>query len=176
MKLPLPPLRRYDASFLPRDLVAGAAVLFLAVPQGLAYATLAGLPPAMGLFAAAIPTIVGAIFRSSIHVVSGPTNAISLLVGGAVMAGLGGGDPVATALTLALLVGAFQALAGLLRLGTLVDYISSAVVLGYITGAAMLWALQDYARSTHQPNHIAIAFTVDEEYGMTRHGHAGVLQ
>ena len=117
--------------------MAAVTVLFLAVPQGLAYATIAGLPPAVGLFAAAVPTIVSAVFRSSSHVVSGPTNALSLLVGAAVATGLGA-DPVAVALTLALMVGVMQALAGLLRLGAVVDFISSSVVAGYITGAGVL--------------------------------------
>lgn len=140
-RLPLPPWRAYKASFLPADALAALAVLFLAVPQGLAYATVAELPPAVGLFAAAIPAIVGSLLRSSSHVVAGPTNAVSLLVGGAILAGLGQGDPVGTALTLALLVGVFQVTAGVLRLGAIVDYISSAVVLGYITGAAGLIGL-----------------------------------
>ncbi|MEM6992721.1 MAG: SulP family inorganic anion transporter [Myxococcota bacterium] len=138
--LPLPRVQRYRRASLWPDLSAATTVLFLAVPQGLAYATIAGLPPAMGLYAAAIPTIVGSVFRSSSHVLSGPTNALSLLVGGATAVGLGA-DPAAVAITLALMVGVMQIAAGLLRLGTLVDYISSAVVLGYITGAAALIAV-----------------------------------
>ncbi|MCH9685940.1 MAG: SulP family inorganic anion transporter [Deltaproteobacteria bacterium] len=135
--LPLPPLSRYPARDLPADVVAAVGVCVLTVPQALAYATIAGLPPAMGLYAAAIPTIVGSLFRSSRHVIAGPTNALSLLVGAAVATGLGG-DPVGVALTLALLVGVMQLAAGLLRLGSLVDYISGPVVLGYITGAGVL--------------------------------------
>lgn len=135
--LPLPPISRYSPRDLPADLSAALAVCFLAVPQGLAYATIAGLPPAVGLYAAAVPTIVGSLFRSSSYVVAGPTNALSLLVGGAVATGLGG-DPVGVALTLALMVGAMQLAAGLLRLGVVVDYISGPVVLGYISGAAVL--------------------------------------
>lgn len=134
---PLPPFSRYAPRDFPADLSAALAVCFLAVPQGLAYATIAGLPPAMGLYAAAVPTIVGSVFRSSSFVVAGPTNALSLLVGAAVATGLGG-DPVGVALTLALMVGAMQLAAGLLRLGVVVDYISGPVVLGYITGAAVL--------------------------------------
>lgn len=135
--LPLPPLARYSPRDLPADLSAALAVCFLAVPQGLAYATIAGLPPAMGLYAAAAPTIVGSLLRSSRHVIAGPTNALSLLVGAAVATGVGG-DPVAVALTLALMVGVMQVAAGLLRLGSVVDYISGPVVLGYITGAGVL--------------------------------------
>lgn len=124
-----------------QDLAAGAAVSMMAVPQGVAYAMIAGLPPAMGLYAAAIPTILAALARSSSHVVTGPTNALSLLVGGAVVAGTLGEDPVQAAMLLALLVGVFQFAAGVLRLGAIVDYISRAVVLGYITGAGLLIGL-----------------------------------
>ncbi len=135
--LPLPPLTRYSVRDLPADVTAAVGVCVLTVPQALAYATIAGLPPAMGLYAAAIPTIVGSLFRSSQHVIAGPTNALSLLVGAAVATGLGG-DPVGVALTLALLVGVMQLAAGMLRLGSMVDYISGPVVLGYITGAGVL--------------------------------------
>lgn len=135
--LPLPPWAPYSARDLPADLSAALAVCFLGVPQGLAYATIAGLPPAMGLYASAVPTIVGSLFRSSSHVIAGPTNALSLLVGGAVAMGMGG-DPVGVVLTLALMVGVMQVAAGVLRLGSVVDYISGPVVLGYITGAGVL--------------------------------------
>jgi SulP family sulfate permease len=122
------------------DLAAGSAAAFMAVPQGVAYALIAGLPPKMGLYAGMLPVIVGSLFRSSRHVQAGPTNAVSLLVGGAVatFVAVNGGDPVVIAATLALMVGAFQVAAGALRLGAVVDYISAPVVLGYITGAAVL--------------------------------------
>ena len=135
--LPLPPRGHYSVRDLPADLSAALAVCLLGVPQGLAYATIAGLPPAMGLYASAVPTIVGSLFRSSRSVVAGPTNALSLIVGATVATGVGG-EPVTVALTLALMVGAMQLGAGLLRLGAVVDYISGPVVLGYITGAAIL--------------------------------------
>lgn len=135
--LPLPALKRYPKDAFAPDFVAAFTVLFLGVPQGLAYATIAGLPPVVGLYAATIPAIIASLFRSSSFVISGPTNALSLLVGGAMAQSIGV-DPVPVALTLALLVGLFQAFAGLLRLGSLVDFISTAVVLGYITGAGVL--------------------------------------
>jgi SulP family sulfate permease len=127
----------YDADAFRRDLGASLATTAMAVPQGIAYALIAGLPPVAGLYAACIPAIVGALARSSRHVVTGPTNALSLLVGGAVLAG-SWDDPMATAMVLALLVGVMQLTAGILRLGVLVDYISNPVVLGYITGAGVL--------------------------------------
>lgn len=130
-------LRRHLPGNLAPDLFAAVSVLFLAVPQGLAYATIAGLPPAMGLYAAAVPAIVGSLFRSSHHVVVGPSNALSLLVGGAVVAAAGA-DPVQVAIALALGVGLFQLVATLLRLSSVVDYISSPTILGYVSGAALL--------------------------------------
>ena len=119
------------------DLTAALTVAFMAVPQGIAYATIAGLPPAMGLYAAAIPTMVASLLRSSSHVVAGPTNALSLLVGEAIAVGLGV-DPVLAAVTLASMVGVMQIAAGVLRLGAIVDFVSRPVVLGYITGAGIL--------------------------------------
>ncbi len=134
-------LQSTDAASLRADLSAALVVLFMAIPQGVAYAVIAGLPPAAGIYAATFPAVVGSLFRSSRHVITGPTNALSLLVGGA-MAGVAVGiDPVQVGVTLAFLVGLFQVAAGLLRLGSVVDYISSPVVLGYITGAAVLIAI-----------------------------------
>lgn len=136
IQLPFRDLRELSARDLPRELVAGVAVTVMGVPQGIAYALIAGLPPAMGLYAAAVPAVVGALFRSSRLVVIGPTNALSLIVATSVAATMP--DPVAAATTLALMVGALQIAAGILRLSALVDYISTAVVTGYITGAASL--------------------------------------
>jgi SulP family sulfate permease len=122
------------------DLASAVAVLFLTVPQGLAYATVAGLPPAMGLYAASIPAIVGSLVHSSRHIVVGPTNSLSLLVGGAVLAS-SSHSPVEVAIALALGVAVFQVVATALRLSAVVDYVSSPTVLGYITGAGVLIAV-----------------------------------
>ncbi|MFK7929513.1 MAG: SulP family inorganic anion transporter [Myxococcota bacterium] len=132
-----PDLAAYRPAFLGRDFIAALAVSFLAVPQGIAYAMIAGLDPAIGLYAGAIPTIIASLVRSSTHVMSGPTNAVSLLVGTAVAASATD-DPTTAALLLATMVGVIQIGAGVLKLGALVDYISTAVVAGYITGAATL--------------------------------------
>lgn len=133
-------LRGYGLGAFRADALASLTVVFMAVPQGIAYAMIAGLPPAMGLYAAALPAVVGSLFRSSVHVVAGPTNALSLLVGGAI-AEQAGVDPVTFAVTLAVLVGLMQFFAGLLGLAAIVDFISSPVVLGYITGAGVLIGL-----------------------------------
>jgi len=131
---------RYNARSLLQDLGAGLAVAALSIPQGVAYALIAGLPPVMGLYAASVPAIVAGCFRSSRYVIAGPSNALSLLVGSstAMLAVSEGVDAASVAIALALWVGVIQILAGFLRLGVAVGYISSSVVLGYITGAATL--------------------------------------
>ncbi|MGE0679306.1 MAG: SulP family inorganic anion transporter [Candidatus Binatia bacterium] len=141
--LPFLDLASYRFRAFRRDLLASSTVTFLDIPQGVAYAMIAGLPPAMGLYAAAVPAIVGALFRSSRHVVTGPTNALSLLVGSAVAGAAAhtGAGPMEVGVTLAFFVGLMQFFAGLLRLDAVADYISLPVVRGYITGAAILIAV-----------------------------------
>ncbi|HJN73906.1 MAG TPA: SulP family inorganic anion transporter [Myxococcota bacterium] len=135
-------VREFRVSDVPADLAAALAVTFMAIPQGIAYAMIAGLPPMVGLYAATFPAIAGSLFRSSRFVIAGPTNAVSLIVGGAIAAhsldlGL---TPTQVAVELALMVGAFQLAAGVFKLGSLVDFISAPVVLGYIAGAGVLIA------------------------------------
>lgn len=148
--LPFLDLRSYKLSSLRHDMLASVTVTFLDIPQGVAYAMIAGLPPAMGLYAAAVPAIVGALFRSSRHVVTGPTNALSVLVGSAVASQLAsnGSSPAEVAITLAFLVGLIQFFAGMLRLDAMADYISHPVMRGYITGAAVLVATGQLANVT----------------------------
>ncbi len=149
---------KLDSPDLRRDFAAALAVTFMAAPQGVAYALIAGLPPAMGLYAACLPAIVGSLLRSSNHVVAGPTNALSLLIGTAVIGS--GMDPTSTALTLAFMVGAIQLGAGLLRLGVLVDYISTPVVVGYITGAGVLIAVGQVPNVVVSPVAVGTALAV----------------
>ena len=104
--LPFLDLRGYNRSAATADFFAAFTVIFMAVPQGVAYAMIADLPPAMGLYAAAIPAIIGSLMRSSRHVISGPSNALSLLVG-SFLALQSDGDVVAIAITTAFFVGIF---------------------------------------------------------------------
>lgn len=135
-------VQEVDARTLRADTQAGLLGAVLVLPQGIAFAALAGLPPAMGLAASALPCAVAALAGSSRQVMSGPTNATSLALG-AMLLPLAAGDasllvPVALALTL--LVGGMQlALAGA-RLAALANFISPSVMLGFTTGAAGLIA------------------------------------
>lgn len=149
--LPWLDLRQRGGASLGREVLAAAAITVLAVPQALAYAIIAGLPPVMGLYAAALPALVGGLMRSSRQVVTGPTNAVSLLIGTAVVSAGLGAEPAEVALTLALMVGALQAITGVLHLGGIVDFVSSSVVLGYTTGAGVLIAAGQLGNVTATP-------------------------
>src|SRR5678810_1486583 len=109
------------AATLRADLLAGLLGALIVLPQGVAYATLAGLPPEYGLYGAMLPAIVGALWGSSWHLVSGPTNATSLMVFATVGALAVPFTPsyVAIVLTLNLMVGLMKLGLGLARLGSL---------------------------------------------------------
>lgn len=113
------------------------------LPQGFAFATLAGLPPEYGLYTAIVPCIVAALFGSSWHVVSGPTNANSLALFAtlAPLAVVGSPRYIALALAVTVLVGAMQFAIGSLRLGGIANFISPAALRGFMGGAAALIAL-----------------------------------
>jgi SulP family sulfate permease len=124
------------------DLVAGLVGAIVVLPQGVAFAALAGMPPEYGLYAAMAPTVVAALFGSSWHAVTGPTTAVSLVVFAtlAPLADPGSAAYVQLALTLAFLSGAIMLAMGLAGLGTLVNFISHTVVVGFTAGAALLIA------------------------------------
>ena len=131
---------RVTRQSLPADLAAGAIGAVVVLPQGIAFATLAGLPPQYGLYAAMVPAIVAALWGSSWHLVSGPTNAISLVVFATMsqIAEPGSAHYVSLVITLSFIVGLVQLAMGLARLGVLVNFISHTVVVGFTAGAAML--------------------------------------
>ena len=134
-------LRGYTGKDARADLVAGVTVATVAVPQAMAYAMVAGLPPVYGLYTAIVMTAVGALFNASRQLVNGPTNAISIAVL-SVLAGIAEPDArVQAAILLAFLVGAIQLGITLLRLGDLERYISHSVIVGFTAGASALLAL-----------------------------------
>lgn len=122
------------------DLIAGAIGALVVLPQGVAFATLAGMPPEYGLYAAIVPAIIAALFGSSWHLISGPTNAISIIVFASIsgLAEPGSREYIELVLTLTLLVGIFQLALGLVRMGVLVNFISHSVIIGFTAGAACL--------------------------------------
>ncbi len=133
-------LRSYSLRSLRFDTQAGLTVAAVAVPQAMAYASIAGLPPQYGLYTAIIMTAVGALFDSSRQLINGPTNAISIALFSA-LAAVPPEQKVAYAVLMALLVGIVQTGITLLRLGDLTRYISQAVIVGFTLGAAVLLIL-----------------------------------
>ena len=124
------------------DLLAGLTGAVIVLPQGVAFAMIAGLPPEYGLYTAIVTPIVAALFGSSLHLISGPTTAISIVVFSTVspMAEPGSAAYLKMVLTLTVLAGVYQLAFGLARLGTLVNFVSHAVVVGFTSGAAILIA------------------------------------
>jgi sulfate permease, SulP family len=133
-------LRTYSWRSLRLDVVAGLTVAAVAVPQAMAYAAVANLPPIYGLYTAIVMTVVGALFDSSRQLINGPTNAISIAVLSA-LAFIPDDQRVQTAILLALMVGVVQMGITLLRLGDLTRYVSQSVVVGFTLGAAVLIVL-----------------------------------
>jgi len=133
---------RVTRETLRHDAMAAMTGAVIVLPQAVAFATIAGLPPVYGLYAAMVPAVVAALWGSSWHLVSGPTTAISIVVFAAVapLAAPGSGEFIGLALTLTLLVGLMQLAMGLVRLGALVNFISHTVIVGFTAGAACLIA------------------------------------
>lgn len=130
----------YRRQNLPGDMVAGLVVTLLLVPQGLAYAALAGLPPQLGLYASLLPLVVYPLFGSSMVMSVGPVAVASLMTTAALASVAPTGSPeyIAAAVVLALLSGVLLFAFGLLRLGALARLLSQPVVSGFISGAALL--------------------------------------
>ncbi len=124
------------------DLLAGVTGAIIVLPQGVAFATIAGLPPEYGLYAAMVPVLVAALFGSSFHLVSGPTTAISLVVFANIskLAAPFGPDYIQLVFTLTFLTGVCQFVLGVARLGGMVNFVSHSVVVGFTAGAAVLIA------------------------------------
>lgn len=141
---------RLDARTVRADTQAGLLSAILVLPQGIAFATLAGLPAQYGLYTAIVPCIVAALAGSSWQVVTGPTNAMSLalLAMLAPLAVVGSPEYIGLALGVTVLVGALQLLTGALRLGAIANFISPTALLGFMTGAAGLIALQSLKNAT----------------------------
>jgi sulfate permease, SulP family len=136
-------LRGYRRSDLPGDLSAGLTVAVMLIPQGMAYAMLAGLPPVVGLYASTIPLLVYALFGTSRQLAVGPVAIVSLLTlsGISALAEPGSGEFVALAALLALLSGVIQLGLGLLRAGFVVNFLSHAVISGFTSAAAIVIGL-----------------------------------
>ncbi len=133
-------LRNYKREDLRPDLIAGLTVAIVMLPQAIAYALVAELPPQMGLYAAIIATIIGALWGSSHHLHTGPTNTTSLIVLSGLLTVAVPGTPeyLIAAGVMAVWVGVIRLFLGLIRMGFLANFVSDAVVIGFTGGAGIL--------------------------------------
>lgn len=125
------------------DFLAGLTGAVIVLPQGVAFAIIAGMPPVYGLYTAMVTPVIAGLFGSSRHLISGPTTAISIVVFSAISpyAEAGTEQFVSLALTLTLLAGIYQFVLGLFRIGALINFVSHTVVIGFTAGASILIAI-----------------------------------
>ncbi|MEO0318372.1 MAG: sulfate permease family protein [Pseudomonadota bacterium] len=133
----------YQHAWLAGDLTAGMVVTVMLIPQSLAYAMLAGLPPEVGLYASVLPLFAYALFGSSMALAVGPVAVASLMTASALgqlspLVSQGTPEYLAMAILLALLSGLMLFVAGLLRMGFLAHFLSHPVISGFISGSAIL--------------------------------------
>lgn len=135
--------RRYDRATAASDLLAAVIVTIMLIPQSLAYAMLAGLPPQVGLYASIAPLLAYAIFGTSRTLAVGPVAVVSLMTAAAAsnVAAQGTPEYLGAAVVLALLSGVFLLLLGVFRLGFLANFLSHPVISGFITASGLLIAI-----------------------------------
>ncbi len=138
----------YDGSKFNIDLMAGITVAMVLIPQSMAYAQLAGLPAYYGLYAAFLPPMVAALFGSSRQLATGPVAVVSLMSAASLepLATAGGPEFIAYSIVLALTVGVFQFVLGVLRLGMVVNFLSHPVINGFTNAAAIIIASSQFSK------------------------------
>ena len=139
-------LPNYNSSRLKGDLIAGVTVSIILIPQGIAYALIAGIPPIYGLYCALVPQLVYAIFGSSRQVAIGPVAMDSLIVatGVSTLALAGSDSYIAIAILLAFMVGSIQFLLGVFRLGFIVNFLSKPVISGFTSAVALTIGINQF--------------------------------
>lgn len=134
-------VRGYKKEYVRRDIIAALTVAVVAIPQCMAYALIAGVNPVYGLYTGIVSTIFGSIFGSSNQLVTGPTNAICLLVAGAMKNYMGLENAYQMLFLMTFLVGALQIVYGVIKLGKVINFVSHTVMIGFTAGAGVLIAL-----------------------------------
>ncbi len=157
---PLEILRGYRRADLPADLVSGVTLGLVSIPQGIAFAAIAHLPPSAGLYSAVVAGIAGALWGSSRHLVTGPSTAGSILLFSILvpLVPAGSSDFLAAAALMAVFVGLYRIGFGLAGLGALVNIASRAVLLGFTTGIAALIGFGELVNLLRLPLHRSPSF------------------
>ena len=165
-----------DPGVFKADVIAGITVALVLVPQSMAYAQLAGLPPYYGLYASFLPPMVAAIFGSSRQLATGPVAVVSLLTAASLepLATAGSEGFLVYAILLAVMIGAFQMFLGLFRLGVLVDFLSHPVVVGFTNAGAIIIGTSQLSKLfgvsvEKQPHHYETVYQVILEAAQHTH-------
>ncbi len=172
------PLRRYNRDKFRADIAAAPNVALLAIPQGIAYAAIAELPISYGIICSAVAALVAPLFAGSRHTVLGPTNATSLLLYGFFAASpmLAMRKPELVPL-LVLMVGVLCIVGALLRIADLLQYVSRSVLVGYVSGAAVLimanqlkhvLGIAEQVNAIHPPNFFSLVVALGSLVGETQ--------
>ena len=138
----------FTKDYLSRDIIAGTTIAMIIIPQSMAYATLADVPPVYGLYAALLPVAIAALFGSSRYLATGPVAMVCLLTSVAISS-LSFGDSslyIAYAVILAMTVGLFQIALALVRAGKIFDTIPEHVLLGFTSAAALIIATSQLSK------------------------------
>ncbi|MFK5892828.1 MAG: SulP family inorganic anion transporter, partial [Pseudomonadota bacterium] len=158
------------------DIMAGITVALVLVPQSMAYAQLAGLPPYYGLYASFLPPMIAAIFGSSRQLATGPVAVVSLLTAASLepLAAAGSEGFLAYAVILAMMIGAFQIFLGVFRLGVLVDFLSHPVVVGFTNAGAIIIGTSQLSKLfgvsvEKQAHHYETVYNILIEAGQNTH-------
>lgn len=134
-------IRDYKNENIREDIVAALTVTIVGIPQYMAYAVIAGVRPVYGLYTGIVAAIIGSIFGSSNQLITGPTNAICLLTGSAMIQYMNLPNAYQILFLMTFLVGVLQIFYGVIKLGKLVDFVSHTVLLGFTAGAGVIIAL-----------------------------------
>jgi SulP family sulfate permease len=134
-------IRNYKKEYAKKDLIASLTVAIVAIPQSMAYAIIAGVNPVYGLYTSIVSAIFGSAFGCSNHMITGPTNAISLLIASSMRRYMGLGNAYELLFLMTFTVGILQLFFGLIKLGKAINYVSHAVIVGFTAGAGILIAL-----------------------------------
>lgn len=166
----------YTPATLRADALAALNVAIIGIPQGMAYALIAGVPPVYGLYTSVASAIVGALMGSSRHLITGPTNASALIFAATLATAYSGAPPIHAVFFYTLIIGVVKLLFGVLRLGELVYYISDSVIIGFLAGAGLLILGNQLAPSigVHPPEEIAHDFVRRVVYTIGHFGDANL--
>ena len=130
-------LKWYPKSWLSYDVLSGLTLAFVVLPQSIAFAIIAGIPVEYGIYAAMIPPIIAGLYGTSSHLITAPNNAVAIVVASILAPLMAAGYSVEVIFLLGIMVGVFQLIMGLFRMGFILDFISRSVILGFTAGAAL---------------------------------------